>query len=86
MLIAISIPNLDNLIPLVGVTAGMLIAFILPPAVDTIVFLPIMLEEYKKTRSPWKIIGKMLQNFCLAGVGVFGLVAGLQSTIKDLIN
>uniref|UniRef100_A0A914C080 Amino acid transporter transmembrane domain-containing protein n=1 Tax=Acrobeloides nanus TaxID=290746 RepID=A0A914C080_9BILA len=89
MAIAMGIPNLEEIIPLVGVTAGMTIAFVLPPTIDTIVFLPEMLAEMKKEESfkiPWRLIGKMTQNILLASVGIFGLVAGLQSTIRSLIN
>lgn len=89
VIIAIGIPNLDEIIPLVGVTAGMTIAFVLPPTIDTIIFLPEMLDELGQQKSfkiPWRLIGKLTQNFLLALVGIVGLVAGLQSTIRSLVN
>ncbi|EYC42095.1 hypothetical protein Y032_0543g3221 [Ancylostoma ceylanicum] len=44
-LLAVLIPNLEDLIPLVGVTAGMLLALIIPATVDVTTFLPVYLEE-----------------------------------------
>ncbi|KAL6737161.1 hypothetical protein Aduo_010830 [Ancylostoma duodenale] len=44
-LLAVLIPNLEDLIPLVGVTAGMLLALIIPATIDVTTFLPVYLEE-----------------------------------------
>uniref|UniRef100_A0A914CMT4 Amino acid transporter transmembrane domain-containing protein n=1 Tax=Acrobeloides nanus TaxID=290746 RepID=A0A914CMT4_9BILA len=38
--IAIAIPNLNDIIPLVGVTAGMLLAFVYPALIDMFTFIP----------------------------------------------
>uniref|UniRef100_A0A914E6C8 Amino acid transporter transmembrane domain-containing protein n=1 Tax=Acrobeloides nanus TaxID=290746 RepID=A0A914E6C8_9BILA len=51
ILIAISIPNLSLIISLVGVTSGMLLAFVLPATFDIITFMPMYLEDNKVPRS-----------------------------------
>jgi len=40
MAVAILIPNIDQIIPFVGFSAGMLLAFIFPALIDVLVFLP----------------------------------------------
>ena len=95
---AIAIPNLDQIIPLVGVTAGMMLAFVFPATIDSITFLPGMFRKLKKINSmssinskdlrnqKLKIIWRIFQNTCLIILGIFGSIAGLQSSIKDLVE
>uniref|UniRef100_A0A7E4VUP0 Aa_trans domain-containing protein n=1 Tax=Panagrellus redivivus TaxID=6233 RepID=A0A7E4VUP0_PANRE len=92
MLIAIGIPNLENIIPLVGVTAGMMLAFVFPATLDSITFLPPMvrrlprLEGSEKTAQKLRIGWRILQNSALIAIGIFGCIAGLQSTIRALVT
>ncbi|KAK6752337.1 hypothetical protein RB195_003638 [Necator americanus] len=57
--VAVLIPNLADLMPLIGVTAGMFLALIIPPTVDVTTFLPIYLKEKRYYESI--IMGKMGQ-------------------------
>ena len=92
MTIAIAIPNLEQIIPLVGVTAGMMLAFVFPALIDTITFLPLLLRKHaraapeNKMRTKIAIYYRVIQNFALVFVGCFGCIAGLQSSIQELIH
>uniref|UniRef100_A0AC35EVQ3 Amino acid transporter transmembrane domain-containing protein n=2 Tax=Panagrolaimus sp. PS1159 TaxID=55785 RepID=A0AC35EVQ3_9BILA len=93
MSIAIAIPNLEQIIPLVGVSCGMMLAFVFPALIDTITFLPPLLRkharcesEHEKRKAKISIYYRILQNSVLVIVGCFGCIAGLQSTIRDLIQ
>uniref|UniRef100_A0AC35FAL6 Amino acid transporter transmembrane domain-containing protein n=1 Tax=Panagrolaimus sp. PS1159 TaxID=55785 RepID=A0AC35FAL6_9BILA len=92
MIIAIGIPNLEEIIPLVGVTAGMSMAFFYPPVIDTMTFLPGLIQKYKRAAENQKlkvkisIIFRLIRNGCLIFVACFGCIAGLNSAIRDLIN
>ena len=90
---AIAIPNLEQIIPLVGVTAGMFLALVFPAILDSITFLPEMIHRLHQSESTifcqkirLAIIWRIFQNICLAVLGLFGSVAGLQSSIRDLIG
>ncbi|XGW26793.1 hypothetical protein V3C99_007405 [Haemonchus contortus] len=82
MLWAIAIPNLNEIIPFVGITAGMLLSLIIPSAIDVIVFYPVR----SKSDSVIKIIWFVMHNLFLFIVGCFFLVSGLQANIVQLIN
>uniref|UniRef100_A0A914ZA79 Amino acid transporter transmembrane domain-containing protein n=1 Tax=Panagrolaimus superbus TaxID=310955 RepID=A0A914ZA79_9BILA len=93
MAVAIAIPNLEQIIPLVGVSCGMMLAFVFPALIDTITFLPPLLRKYarsssqhEKTKTKISIYYKIIQNSILVVIGCFGCIAGLQSTIRDLIQ
>ncbi|TMS35870.1 hypothetical protein L596_003167 [Steinernema carpocapsae] len=86
MAIAIAVPNLEEIIPLVGVTSGMLLAFVFPALIDTITFVPVMMDEKKGKTHRWRIHIRLLKNGFLVCIGLFGLVAGLQSNITNLIK
>lgn len=83
---AICVPNLTQIIPLVGVTFGMLLAFVFPAVIDTLTFLPLCVEEAKVTGRKWKIYRKIFANSFLVLIGVFGLVAGLESNLSSIIH
>ena len=90
---AIAIPNLEQIIPLVGVTAGMFLALVFPALLDSITFLPEMFHQHHQNgpkifcqKIRLAIIWRIFQNTCLVILGVFGSVAGLQSSIRDLIG
>lgn len=92
VLIAIAVPNLDQIIPLVGVTAGMLLAFVFPALLDTFTFVPVMLQEHRDSKaspayarkSLWPVSLRVVQNVFLVFIGLFGLLAGLQSNIREM--
>jgi len=88
-LIAAAIPNLSQIIPLVGITTGMLLALILPAMLDVFTFVPVMrkeLRDYPSYSIRWRLATKLAKNGFLAAIGVFGLVVGLQSSIANIIN
>lgn len=85
-----AVPNLEQIIPFVGSTAGILLAFVFPALLDTLVFLPSMLSEkdsvyqsaaMKTLRCSWFLT----KNAFLMAIGIFGMIAGLQSNIRDLV-
>ncbi|VDO37794.1 unnamed protein product [Haemonchus placei] len=82
MLWAIAIPNLNEIIPFVGITAGMLLSLIIPSVIDVIVFYPVR----SKSDSVIKLIWFVMHNLFLFIVGCFFLVSGLQANIVQLIN
>ncbi|KAL6729286.1 hypothetical protein Aduo_000357 [Ancylostoma duodenale] len=45
LLVALCVPNLYEIIPLVGITAGMLLSLILPAVLHTLMFLPAALKQ-----------------------------------------
>ncbi|KAI1712336.1 transmembrane amino acid transporter protein [Ditylenchus destructor] len=92
MTVAIAVPNLEEIIPLVGVTVGMLLAFIFPALLDTITFVPLYFNQKygdgTNGRRRRLYIGylRLIQNGFLVLIGVFGLVAGLNSNIRNIIQ
>ncbi|KAE9548191.1 hypothetical protein FO519_008600 [Halicephalobus sp. NKZ332] len=75
-----------------AITFGMLIAFVFPPVIEILTFLPGLIKKYK--RSPegrkWcfgrKIAIMLVKDLFLICLGIFGLVAGLQASIKNLVK
>lgn len=55
---AILLPKLDILIPLVGVTSGTLCAFVFPPALETIVFWRI----WRRQGRLWYVHSSLIQS------------------------
>uniref|UniRef100_A0AC34FIJ3 Amino acid transporter transmembrane domain-containing protein n=1 Tax=Panagrolaimus sp. ES5 TaxID=591445 RepID=A0AC34FIJ3_9BILA len=94
MSLAIGIPNLEEIIPLIGVTAGIFMAFIYPSLIDTMTFLPILLQKYEKVgitlsrkRSIMiSIIYRMIRNMSLIIIAFFACGGGLYSTILELVQ
>uniref|UniRef100_A0A914YMV7 Amino acid transporter transmembrane domain-containing protein n=1 Tax=Panagrolaimus superbus TaxID=310955 RepID=A0A914YMV7_9BILA len=94
MSLAIGIPNLEEIIPLIGVTAGIFMAFIYPSLIDTMTFLPILLKKYEKVgitlsqkRSiMFSIIYRITRNMSLIIIAIFACGGGLYSTILELIQ
>lgn len=80
MALAAAIPNLEDIIPLVGVTCGMLLALAIPAVVDTTTFLPVHLEEKKYLRAGLLVA----ENAILCVIGLFFLVAGIISNVETL--
>ncbi|PAV87669.1 hypothetical protein WR25_19094 [Diploscapter pachys] len=80
--LAISVPNLANIIPLVGITSGMLLSLILPSCLDSLVFLYYLHKKGYK----FQFYAKLIENAILFVLGWFFLVTGLQSTIQQLAH
>ncbi|KAI6174660.1 Aa-trans domain-containing protein [Aphelenchoides bicaudatus] len=86
LLLAILVPKLESIIPLVGATAGMLLAFVFPTLIDTMTFGPKWLSEGRPGKFNWKLIWCCSRNTLLLILGVFGLIAGLQSNVRNLLQ
>ncbi|KAI1702739.1 transmembrane amino acid transporter protein domain-containing protein [Ditylenchus destructor] len=87
--VAIAVPNLEDIIPLVGVTAGMFLAFIFPALMDTMTFVPLYLNQSRADGQPnmrFRAYLRLIQNGSLVLIGVIGLVAGLNSNIRNMIQ
>lgn len=82
MSIALAVPNLDLIIPLVGATTGMMLALVWPALLDLLLFLPIHLAKGEKFRSVWTLI----EDSGLIAIGIFGLVAGLRANIQKILE
>lgn len=86
MAITLLVPNLEQIIPLVGVTVGMMLAFVFPACIDLMTFLPLCFEEARLTGSKIKIYRRIVINSFLIMLGIFGLIAGLQSNIRVILK
>ncbi|CAO4361783.1 unnamed protein product [Caenorhabditis nigoni] len=80
--LALVVPNLMQIIPLVGITSGLLISLILPSFLDCMVFLPV----YKKQGEMFLYYQKLIINVFLFVLGWLFLGSGLYSSIDDIIN
>ena len=92
VLIAVAVPSLENIIPLVGITCGSMLALVFPATLDTLTFVPKMLQQRNDTlssaegnRLTWAIYRRLAQNVFLVAVGLFSLCVGLEATIKSLL-
>lgn len=79
---AIAIPNLNEIIPFVGITAGMLLSLIIPSVIDLVVFYPTCSEHGTVLQRVWLVV----HNLVLFLIGCFFLVSGLQANIVTLVN
>ncbi|KAL3101894.1 hypothetical protein niasHS_003303 [Heterodera schachtii] len=79
---AYAVPTLDDLVPLVGSTSGMLLAFVYPALIDLFTFVP----HYRAQGHRQKACFRLLLNLFLASVGLFGMVAGLYASVSNLIS
>jgi hypothetical protein len=64
----------------------MLLAFVFPALIDTLTFGPVWVARGKPGKRNWKLTWCMSRNFLLIVLGIFGLIAGLQSNIRNLIR
>ncbi|KAI6220594.1 Aa-trans domain-containing protein [Aphelenchoides fujianensis] len=76
---AVLIPRLEIMIPLVGVTSGTLCALVYPPILQTISFW----DEWK-TLEPAKRWTKIGLNVVIVMIGVFAIGAGLYANIYEI--
>jgi proton-coupled amino acid transporter len=80
--LAMALPNLEQIIPLIGITAGMLISFILPPLLQTVT----MWDEWWQALSRPCLYALLTKNGALALFGVFAMAAGLYANILQLMG
>ncbi|CAO4377882.1 unnamed protein product [Caenorhabditis nigoni] len=80
--LALVVPNLMQIIPLVGITSGLLISLILPSLLDSMVFLPVL----KKQGEKFQYYKKLIINVGLFIIGWLFMGSGLYSSIDDIIN
>ncbi len=78
---AILIPKLDIMIPLVGVTSGTLCALVYPPILETITFW----SDWKMNMTPFARKAKIALNFCVVAIGLVAIFAGLYANIEAII-
>ncbi|VDK63929.1 unnamed protein product [Anisakis simplex] len=83
MIVAIAVPDLWHIVPLVGTVCGMILAFVLPAFIDTIIFVPDMM---KRQESKCSIVIRILSNSFFIVLGLFVLLVGLDSSIRDILN
>lgn len=76
-LMAVSIPHLEIMIPLVGVTSGTLCALVYPPIFEMITFW----NDWKVLLSQRARIFKIFINVCFVIIGIFSIGAGLYANI-----
>lgn len=81
-LFAAAVPNLARIIPLVGITTGMLLSFVFPALLDMLTFAPVLLARGQRWWAKYRIV----QNMLLACVGIFGMVAGLRANLRDMMT
>ena len=81
-LLAVAIPNLEDIIPLVGVTAGMILAFVVPPLLEMVTFW----EEWRLSFSPAYMGLLVLRDASLILLGIVGLCSGLYVNALKLFQ
>jgi hypothetical protein len=64
----------------------MLLAFVFPALIDTMTFGPEWVAVGTPGKRNWKLIWCFSRNFLLCVLGIFGLIAGLQSNIRNLVQ
>ncbi|KAI1732537.1 transmembrane amino acid transporter protein [Ditylenchus destructor] len=86
MIIAISVPNLGQIISFAGITSGNFLAFIFPAVIHTLTFAPTLIKEREcqEKKIGWKTYFLFLQNGFFIFIGLFGLTAGLRAQIHGL--
>ena len=67
-------------------------AFFYPPVIDTMTFLPGLIHRYRRAapeerfKAKTALIYRLIQNSLLILIACCGCVAGLNSSIRDLIS
>ncbi|VDO69329.1 unnamed protein product [Haemonchus placei] len=83
LVVALCVPNLYDIIPLVGITAGMLLSLILPAILHTLMFLPILLS---RENNLLRTVCLFIENSVLFTLGWTFLVTGLYSNISSIVS
>ncbi len=81
--IAVAVPNLEDIIPLVGISAGMVLAFVLPPFLEIVTFWETWCLVYSD--QSWKVGLRVIKNGFLMLLGIVGVISGLIVSIQNLI-
>ncbi len=80
--VSIAVPNLEQIIPLVGVTVGIILAFVLQPFIEIVTFWETWASTYSKSK--WKIGARVTKDCILILFGTIGMISGLGSSIQNL--
>ncbi|CAJ0948207.1 unnamed protein product, partial [Mesorhabditis belari] len=78
---AVVIPHLDIMIPLVGVTGGTMCALIYPPLFEMMTFW----NEWKATKSTFEVSLRVFWNLILMTIGVYAIITGVYSNYVAVI-
>lgn len=81
-LMAVLIPKLEIMIPLVGVTSGALCALIFPPFFEMITFW----TDWKGLLTYRQRMTKIFINLVVMAIGVFAIIAGVYTNIHAIIQ
>ncbi|EFP13320.1 hypothetical protein GCK72_009285 [Caenorhabditis remanei] len=81
-LMAVLIPRLEIMIPLVGVTSGTLCALIFPPFFEMITFW----TDWKVLLTHRQRMTKIFINCVVMAIGFFAIIAGVYTNISAIIN
>lgn len=79
---AVLIPKLEIMIPLVGVTSGTLCALVFPPIFQMLTFW----TEWKETLTPRQRNTKLAINFTVIGIGFCAIGAGLYANVYEILQ
>jgi proton-coupled amino acid transporter len=80
-LMAVLIPKLEIMIPLVGVTSGTLCALVYPPLFHMITFW----SDWKTTLTPAKRAFKIALNSCVIFIGLCAISAGIYTNVFEIL-
>ncbi|KAI6239737.1 Aa-trans domain-containing protein [Aphelenchoides fujianensis] len=86
LMISIVVPTLDELIPFVGATVGMLLALAFPAIIHSLTFAPEWAAESRPDRWNWRLIGGLSRNGALLLVGLICGGAGLRFNISEILQ
>uniref|UniRef100_A0A5S6QTH1 Aa_trans domain-containing protein n=1 Tax=Trichuris muris TaxID=70415 RepID=A0A5S6QTH1_TRIMR len=78
---AVAIPNLEKIIPFVGVTAGMFLGFVFPPSISIIAYAEDV-HQMSRPKKYW-FFSKNIFFICL---GVLGTAAGLYANLVNIFK
>ncbi|KAK6050493.1 transmembrane amino acid transporter protein [Cooperia oncophora] len=81
VLLAITIPNLEDIIPIIGATTGMLLAFVFPPTLESVIFW----EQWRK-RGYFTLIFNLTLNIVYILMGILFLIMGVHTNIQSMKN
>ncbi|EFO23481.1 transmembrane amino acid transporter [Loa loa] len=82
VLLSISIPHLEIMIPLVGVTSGTLCALIYPPVFEMITFW----NDWKVSLNTYQRCLKISWNICVIITGLFAVIAGIYANFLTILE
>ncbi|KHJ76231.1 hypothetical protein OESDEN_24149 [Oesophagostomum dentatum] len=77
--LAYAIPNFKDIIPFIGITSGMMLALILPPILETVVFI----GRWRKG-SMVAFLYNLTHNIFYLILGIIFIVVGLYSNYRNL--